>query len=198
MSGLKSNLRGSLIARRRAIPRADRVRASRRIAAVVNGLRQFKPGARVAIYASFGSEFDPAPVVREARRRGICLYVPVVVDLPRRRMRFIALSPGIKPGIERTPGNVGAMRFVPARWFNLILLPIVGIDTRGHRLGMGAGFYDRALAFRRLRRRWMGPRLIALGFDCQRVDCVHAQAWDARLDALITESGLHLFHTGDS
>jgi 5-formyltetrahydrofolate cyclo-ligase len=132
-------------------------------------------------------------VIRAARRRGIALYVPVVIDLPRRRMRFVALSAAIPPGTERARGNLGSLRFIPARWFNLILLPIVGIDADGHRLGMGAGFYDRALAFRRLRRHWKGPRLIALGFDCQRVEQTYAEVWDARLDGLITESGLHLF-----
>lgn len=193
MSGLKSDLRKALLARRRAIPRTVRAAATRRIAATVNSLRQFKPGSRVALYASFGSEFNPAQIARAARRRGIDLYVPVVVDLPRRRMRFVAWSAAIKPGIERTRSNVASLRFIPARWFNLILLPIVGIDADGHRLGMGAGFYDRALAFRRLRRHWKGPHLIALGFDCQRVEQTHAQAWDARVDALITESGLHHF-----
>ena len=193
MSGFKSDLRKALLARRRAIPRDERAAATRRIAATVNSLTQLKPGSRVALYISFGSELNPAQIVREARRRGIDLYVPVVIDLPRRRMRFVALSAAIRPGIERTRGNLGSLRFISARWFNLILLPIVGIDAGGHRLGMGAGFYDRALAFRRLRRHWKGPRLIALGFDCQRVEETQAQPWDARLDALITESGLHLY-----
>lgn len=185
MSGTKPELRKSLIARRRSLHPAERERATRRIASIVSALRQFKPGARIAIYASFGSELNTQRVLQAAKSRGIALYVPAIVDLPRRRMRFVALG--------RTRVDVRNRRFIPPRWFNLILLPIVGIDAGGHRLGMGAGFYDRALAFRRLRNRWMGPRLIGLGFECQRVDSVHADHWDARLDALITESGLHVF-----
>ena len=53
---------------------------------------------------------------------------------------------------------------------NLIVVPLVGVDAEGRRLGMGGGFYDRALEFRRRRRHWTGPRLVGLAFDCQRTD----------------------------
>jgi 5-formyltetrahydrofolate cyclo-ligase len=192
----KADLRRQLIAKRRALRGAERAAATRRIAARVGSLPQFKPGSRVAVYAAFGSELDPAPVIRAAARRGIRLYVPVVTDLARRRMRFVPLSSSIRPGIERTPGRHA--HHIAARWFHLILCPVVGIDGRGYRLGMGAGFFDRALTFRRLRRHWRGPKLIALAFDCQRIESVHPDVWDARLDGLISESGLHLFLQGSA
>jgi len=72
----------------------------------------------------------------------------------------------------------------------------VGVDAAGRRLGMGGGFYDRALAFRRQRRYWGGPRLVGLAFDCQRAGSVFAEAWDVRLDSLATESGLKHFLKG--
>jgi 5-formyltetrahydrofolate cyclo-ligase len=194
MNDFKAGLRRQLIARRRAVRGAERAAATKRVALLVGSLPQFKPGARVAVYASFGSELDPAPVIRAAARRGIRLYVPVVMDLARRRMRFVPLSPFVRPGIEVTPGRHA--RHVTARWFHLILCPVVGIDERGYRLGMGAGFFDRALAFRRLRHHWRGPKLIALAFECQRIDSVHPESWDARLDGVITESGLHHFLQG--
>ena len=64
---------------------------------------------------------------------------------------------------------------------------------QGRRLGMGGGFYDRALGFRRQRRHWMGPRLVGFAFECQRADSVFAEPWDVRLDALATESGSEKF-----
>ena len=79
------------------------------------------------------------------------------------------------------------------RWLNVIVVPFVGVDPQGRRLGMGGGFYDRALGFRRRRLHWRGPSLVGLGFDCQRADDVHADPWDVRLDCLATESGLHIF-----
>lgn len=76
---------------------------------------------------------------------------------------------------------------------DLVLCPVVAIDALGYRLGMGGGFYDRALAFRRLRSSWRGPALIALAFDLQRVASVLPDSWDARLDGVITESGFHTY-----
>jgi 5-formyltetrahydrofolate cyclo-ligase len=195
MSGIKSDLRKALLRARKGLGRPARRAGSRRIASQVNALRQFKTGARIAAYLSFGSEVDSAPVMRFAKRRGIALYVPLVVDLRHGRMLFVPLDPKIKPGTQRTIGRPNGARHIPARWFNLILVPVVGIDDRGHRLGMGAGFYDRALAFRRQRNRWMGPRLVGLAFDCQRVETVHPESWDARLDMVISESGLCEFPT---
>jgi len=194
MSGPKSELRKTLLRKRKAVPPAQRDSLSRRIARTVNALPEFKSGARVAVYLPFGSEVDTAHVMRFAKWRRIRLFVPLVVGIRRRKMLFVPLERGIKPGTERTIGHRHAARHVSARWFNLILLPVVGIDAAGHRLGMGAGFYDRSLAFRRQRARWRGPRLIALAFDCQRVDSVHPQSWDARLDAVISESGLSEFN----
>jgi 5-formyltetrahydrofolate cyclo-ligase len=193
MIGNKSDLRKALLRKRKELGRLARQRGSRRIAAAVGALRQFKPGARVAAYLSFGSEVDSAPVMRIAKRRGIAIHVPLVVDRRRRRMLFVPLDGRIKPGTLRTIGYPAGARHIPSRWFNLILIPVVGIDARGSRLGMGAGFFDRALAFRRQRRHWMGPRLVGLAFDCQRVESIHPQVWDARLDAIISESGLHGF-----
>ena len=84
-------------------------------------------------------------------------------------------------------------RAIAPRWFDLIVVPLVGVDAEGRRLGMGGGFYDRALDFRRHRRHWMGPRLVGLGFECQRADTVCADPWDVRLDSLATESRSALF-----
>jgi 5-formyltetrahydrofolate cyclo-ligase len=190
MSDRKSALRQALIGRRRMLRGAARAAATRRICALAATLPQFKPGARIAVYESFGSELNPAPLIRAARRRGICLYAPVVTDFARRRMQFLPL--------DRIRGPVHPGQHIPARWLHLILCPVVGIDTQGFRLGMGAGFFDRALAFRGLRRHWRGPAIIALAFDCQRTESVHPQAWDARMDGLITESGLHLFRKGST
>ena len=160
MSGPKSELRKALLRKRKALGPRERHLASRRIAHHVDALRQFRSGARVAAYLSFGSEVESAAVMRFAQRRRIALFVPLVVDLRRRRMLFVPLDARIKPGTQRTiPPRQGA-RHVAARWFNLILIPVVGVDVVGHRLGMGAGFYDRVLAFRRQRARWKGPRLV--------------------------------------
>ena len=67
----------------------------------------------------------------------------------------------------------------------LVLLPLLGFDRRGGRLGMGGGYYDRAFAFRRDRP--APPHLVGVGYACQELPELAAEAWDVALDAIATE-----------
>jgi 5-formyltetrahydrofolate cyclo-ligase len=197
---VKAKLRKELRAARRRLGRAQYAQRSKRAASAVTRLAGFKSGARVAAYLPFDREADTAELLRAAGRRGVRVFVPVVVDLRHRRLRFHPLSGKTRRGAFGISIPHGAphrsLRWTAPRWFDLIVVPLVGVDGRGRRLGMGGGFYDRALAFRRVRNHWKGPRLVGLAFDCQRVDTVFADTWDVRLDSLATESGLAHFHEG--
>jgi 5-formyltetrahydrofolate cyclo-ligase len=190
---MKRQLRKDLRARRRALDPAEHTRRSTLAASAITRLAQFKSGARVAVYLPFDRETNPAALLIAARRRGIRLFVPVITDLRHRRMRFLPLSGRTRRGTFGISVPHGPGLATPPRWLDLIVVPLVGIDAEGGRLGMGLGFYDRAFAFRRTRARWMGPRLVGLAFDCQRVEAAFADPWDLRLDALATESGVHHF-----
>ena len=72
---------------------------------------------------------------------------------------------------------------------DLILLPLVGFDQHGGRLGMGGGFYDRSLAYRTLRKNWHKPTLLGLAHSCQQVDRLAMASWDVALDATVTDGG---------
>ena len=74
---------------------------------------------------------------------------------------------------------------------DVIVTPLLAFDDRLHRLGYGAGHYDRAIE--RLIAKGIAPRLIGMGFDCQRVDHVPDEPHDMPLEAIITETGLHSF-----
>jgi 5-formyltetrahydrofolate cyclo-ligase len=82
---------------------------------------------------------------------------------------------------------------IAVRQLDAILLPLVGVDAHGTRLGSGAGFYDRCLHHLRAGRRWRRPRLIGVAYEFQRVAALTAGAWDVPLDALLTEKDLHPF-----
>jgi 5-formyltetrahydrofolate cyclo-ligase len=117
------------------------------------------------------------------RGLGFALAVPVIEakGLP---LRFRSWVPGV--AVVRGPFGVE----VPAEgdWVepDLLVVPLLAFDGAGHRLGYGAGFYDRTLAGLRARR-----RVVALGFAyaAQQVDAVPRDATDARLDAVVTEDG---------
>ncbi len=194
---MKVKLRKELRAARRSLASSDHDLRSRLAAASIIRLAAFKSGARIALYLPFDRETDTAALVAAARRRGIRVFVPVVSDLRHRRLRFHPLTGETRRGTfgisipKRAPHRLA--RTVEPRWFDLIVVPLVGVDPRGRRLGMGGGFYDRALAFRRHRRHWKGPQLVGFCFDRQRAARVFADPWDVRLDALATESGYENF-----
>ncbi len=68
----------------------------------------------------------------------------------------------------------------------LVVMPLVGFDGHGQRLGMGGGWYDRSFAFRRGRA--APPWLVGAGFGVQQVEALEAASWDIVPDAICTES----------
>jgi len=67
----------------------------------------------------------------------------------------------------------------------MIVLPLVGFDAQGHRLGMGGGWYDRSFGFRQTQA--APPWLVGAAFDAQRLPAIATEAWDVRLDAVCSE-----------
>jgi 5-formyltetrahydrofolate cyclo-ligase len=190
---VKASLRKELRAQRRSMSAA--LHRQRSIAAMkcVARLRMFRAGKRVALYLPFDGELDTAALVSAARRRNIAVYVPVISSRRYGRMRFYPLSGATHAAEFGISIPRRRLDWVGAQWLNLIVMPVVGVDGAGRRLGMGGGYYDRALAFRRRRQSWQGPYLVGLGFDCQRTNTKFADAWDVRLNSLATESGVEHF-----
>jgi 5-formyltetrahydrofolate cyclo-ligase len=82
---------------------------------------------------------------------------------------------------------------MPARSLSVVLMPLLGFDGAGTRLGSGAGYYDRVFAFRRRRHSWHRPLLVGVAFACQRVDHIELGRHDVPLDAIVTEQGVEYF-----
>jgi 5-formyltetrahydrofolate cyclo-ligase len=185
-------LRRELRARRRAVPPAERRRASQSIAWRVERGGWLTAGRRIALFLSMPEEIDTAPLLARARARGCRIFVPRITDYGRSRMRFLPLSGPMRRGqfgIQEPAGGITR----GAAHLHVVLMPLVGFDDRGNRIGMGKGYYDRALAFRRRQRHWKRPLLVGLAFECQRVDALPARPHDIPLDRLVTESATRRF-----
>ena len=178
---------------RLALGPAERAAAEHAIRATLVRLGVFHRGAHVAVYVPMRGEVDLRPCLGVARRHGSHLYVPRVVSRRRRQMLF---APWTEGGTRRTnafgilePGSAAGAR--PVIGLDAVVLPLVGFDSSGNRLGMGAGFYDRALR-RRLDRSvtWRRPRLIGVAYACQQLPVIPASPWDVPLDLVVTERGV--------
>jgi 5-formyltetrahydrofolate cyclo-ligase len=185
-----------LRARRRAVTPEQRAKAARLVARNVDRAFRLRPGLRVAIYASFREELDSGPLLRLARKRGCRIFLPRI-DSRTVSMKFVeALA-----GARETTNHLGIVephgtRAISARWLDLVLLPLVGFDTHGMRLGMGGGYYDRAFAFRNRHTAWRGPRLVGVAYSFQQVPSIDREWHDVPLDAVVTEAGVIRCSTG--
>ena len=187
----KHHLRLSLKAQRRALSAQARAHAAETVARHVGATRWLAPGRRIGLYASMTQELGTAPLIALARRRGCEVFLPRIVSLRQRRMEFVPLDEARARRHALGMHEPWSTRYFPARFLDTIFVPSVGLDLRGARLGHGAGFYDRALAFRRLRRQWRGPRLVGLAYSFQVVPRIPADVTDIPMDVLVTEKGIH-------
>jgi 5-formyltetrahydrofolate cyclo-ligase len=185
-------LRRTLRKRREAMPRAARAAAERLILASLAHSPWLRPGTAVALYVSRGSEVDTEPLRSLARRRGCRVYLPRIMDFAARRMALLPeLGRPLQLNRYRLAEPLGGAPITPQA-LAVVLMPLVGIDDIGNRLGNGAGYYDRFLACRHGTRG--APLLVGVAFECQRCARLEAAAHDVPLDALITERGIQYFN----
>jgi len=186
----KSQLRIELSAARRAVSPAARIQASLAVARHVAATSWLAPGKRIGLYASMPQELGTKPLIDLALERGCEVFVPRIRSMRARRMAFV---PYATTGRRHAFGmhEPEGLDFFPARFLDTIFCAGVGFDARGGRLGHGAGFYDRALAFRNVRRHWRGPRLVGVAYAFQVVPHIPVTATDIRMDFIVTDRGIH-------
>lgn len=168
-----------------------------RAAAALSRHRIFKRSGKIALYIAIGAECPCLPVTLSAKAAGKQLYFPRIDRSHHGRMDFVHSHSATQWQINRfdipEPLPCHPSEVTTPRTLDMVVMPLVGFDNAGNRLGMGAGYYDRSLAFRRHRQHWRRPLLIGLGYDCQRTDKIPRQPWDVPLDGVATESGLKFF-----
>jgi 5-formyltetrahydrofolate cyclo-ligase len=188
---VSSAVRRSLRARRAALDPRERRTAEADIRRRLLRLRLLAPDRSVAVYVAMPGEVDLGRVVLDGRRLGARLFAPQVMSRRRREMRFVPLGDRLQRSPASFRGLLEPADTGPAiglRQLDAVLVPMVGFDRRGNRLGMGLGFYDRALRSRLQRDgRWRCPLLVGIAFACQEVERLEASSWDVPMDLIVTE-----------
>jgi 5-formyltetrahydrofolate cyclo-ligase len=150
----------------------------------------FRRAKHISLYLPTDGEIDPRLLLRAAQRRGKATSLPVRSAWPRSKLVFQRVRPGDKllPNRFRIlEPRVNANRQRPVWALDLVLLPLVGFDDVGGRLGMGGGFYDRSLAYLARRQSWRKPTLLGLAHECQKVERLAQASWDVPLAGTVTD-----------
>ncbi|MCE6977462.1 5-formyltetrahydrofolate cyclo-ligase [Pseudomonas frederiksbergensis] len=186
----RPQLRRMLRKARRALTPSQQREAARGLYKQLAQHPLFRRAKHISLYLPNDGEIDPHLLMRAAQRRGKAIYLPVLSAWPRTKMVFQRIHPGekLKPNRFRIPEprhNIARQRKVWA--LDLVLLPLVGFDDVGGRLGMGGGFYDRSLAYLARRKNWRKPTLLGLAHECQKVQRLAQASWDVPLQGTVTD-----------
>ncbi|MCH2250835.1 MAG: 5-formyltetrahydrofolate cyclo-ligase [Cognatishimia sp.] len=185
LTEIKTAARKAAFARRKEAFDAGYPAQSAYLSEVLAGYR----GVPLAGYMPIRTEINPIPAMAEAAAHGP-VGVPVIqtAGQPLRFSRW-------EPEGALKDGPFGAKVPVVDDYFEpeILIVPLVGFDAWGGRLGYGGGFYDRTLELLRGKRATLA---IGFAFDAQEAEALPLEATDQPLDLMVTETGIREFNRG--
>jgi 5-formyltetrahydrofolate cyclo-ligase len=187
----RPQLRRDLRARRSALGPGERLAAADAVARHLGEHPPYREPGYVGGYWAVNGEL-PLHAVQLRLAPGQVWCLPVVqADGGLRFAPWRAGDPLVPNRYGIPEPDLDAASLLAPRDLGLVLVPLLGFDRQGGRLGMGGGYYDRAFAFRR--EQPGSPTLLGVGFACQEVPSLAREDWDVALDAVVTERELLAF-----
>jgi len=194
----RQSLRAEIRKRRTALDPAWSAIASARICTEIADSWLYRRARRIGFYLAQGREVDLSPLIADAWSSGKQVFLPVLGLRYSGQLWFVSCEPDTplyknRFGIDE-PVHAAHQRRTGLRQLDLLLMPLVGFDRNGNRLGMGGGFYDKTLAgIQGSCRHWSRPKRIGVAYALQELDAIPVEAWDVPLDGVATEHGLQWF-----
>jgi 5-formyltetrahydrofolate cyclo-ligase len=144
----KAGLRREMVARRDAIPEAERERIAAALVERIVSLPRYASARTVLCTMAIGSEWNTRLIVDQARADGKSIVLPRITPPPRHLELHIVrdLDHDLVPGVwnipEPDPARCPAVSIADV---DLAVVPALAVDDDGYRLGYGAGYFDRLL-----------------------------------------------------
>ena len=184
ISAWRRQQRAALIARRVALPAAQRREWNASISACVESCFPLLAQMTIGFCWPYQGEFDARFAIRYFRERGAAAALPAVIDKAS-PLQFRKWWPGapMTPGVYDIPVPDGTALVVP----DAAIVPMNGFDEQAYRLGYGGGYFDRTLEV-------TVPRPLAIGvsFEFARLPTIYPQPHDIAMDFVVTEAGVHV------
>ncbi len=195
----RNTLRANIRQQRRTLTTAQQHRYSAKIARHISHSHLFRSAQHIACYLANDGEVNLKPVIQRIWSMGKKCYLPLLSEGKNKQMWFALYT--AKTTLKLNRYGIPEPQNHPGQWLapqqlDLVLMPLVGFDNDGNRLGMGGGYYDRSFAFLNRSFGIKKPRLLGAAYALQRCANLPAEPWDVPLSAIATESGLHHFKTG--
>lgn len=192
----KKQLRNELRARRNSLTPTQQAQASLSVLRHLMRVPQFMRARNVALYIANDGEIDPEPIARQLWKMEKHCFLPVLRPDKRRDLWFVEYTPDaqlVKNRFGIPEPDFRSHHKMSAQLLDIVLMPLVGFDRSGARLGMGGGFYDTTFAFKQKKNSGK-PYLIGLAHSCQQVNSLTTDTWDIPLFAIATEQEVLLAH----
>lgn len=191
----KSQLRQKLRQLRRGMSSRQQAAASRALRDRLLRNSRYQQARHIACYLPVDGEIDTRPLIRASLAAGKKLYLPVVEGTS---LQFHLYARGTPLYLNRFGllQPLAGKQPISAAALDLVVIPLVGFDRGGARLGRGGGFYDRA--FKHLPKREPRPFLLGVAHAVQELDCVPVERWDRRLHGIATDRDYFIVGSGAS
>jgi 5-formyltetrahydrofolate cyclo-ligase len=186
----RRDLRQRLAECRRALLPAERIAAAQGLRRSLEQLPEYFTDARVAGYWASDGELPLNLVIAPLLARGQQFLLPVIGAGKQLRFAPWRIGEEVQPNRYGIPEPVEPSELLEPFQLDLVLVPLLGFDRRGNRLGHGGGYYDRSFAFLNEQVRPTEPLLVGIGYSFQELPEVDEADWDVPLDFIATDREL--------
>ena len=172
---------------------SERMAAASAVAAHLSQSAFFQSSQSVACYFATSDELGTRCLLEMILAAGKACYLPVLNEQTN-SMTFARYQQDVPLRLNRYGINEPMTDDVIASdKLDMVLLPLLGFDKAGHRLGMGGGYYDKTFSFLVGKARPAVPLLLGAAFAIQGCDDIPIDDWDVMIDGVVTECGVRLF-----
>lgn len=176
--------RKELLNQRRALSLEQKERYSEIITEKILNLPEYQEANLCFMYASMSDEFQTKELLKKALKAGKRVCLPYITNKNEKLMQATMIN-SVEELVKGAYGILTVaeenIRIIDPKEIDFVLVPAVGFDHKGYRLGMGGGYYDRYLI------KATKAKLIGAVYSCQVVEAVVKDKHDIKVDILLTE-----------